>query len=161
VTRSTRLRPLLAGLSLLLLAGGLQQPVSALIRIADVSPARAKELGITVEAQPRANESDIRVQVKFKATGALKSFQYAELELAKDGKRLLVTSLRPQKPGGDSGPEDRQLEFYVDHTLAPDATVLIVASAARGGSGYQLKMKDFLPPIRAQRSTGSASSRRG
>jgi hypothetical protein len=115
------------------------------VGIEPVSRERAKQLGITVSIQPRPSESDVWVKVDFKATRALKGFTYAELELTKDGKRLVLTSLMPGKPANDSAAEDKRLGFYVDPTLLPEAKVTIVSYGGElGGSGYQLTMKDFL-----------------
>jgi hypothetical protein len=143
---SRPIRPLLVGLALLSLLCTAPRPAAALIEIEAVSPARAKELGITVQAQPRPAEGDVRVQVRFKATKALKGLSSATLELAKGGKRLLWAPLLPGKPARDSAPEDTQLEFYVDPDLLPEASVMIIVyGGGIEGSGYQLSMKNFLP----------------
>jgi hypothetical protein len=146
MTRSTRLRPLLVGLSLLLLLCGLQGPVSALYFVKDVSVAQAKELGIAVHAQPRPDSGDVRVTVSFKTTGALKGFRWADLELSKDGKQLVSAALMPRKPATDSAPEEKQVEFYIAPAALADASVTVVSyTEPLTGHGYRLRMKDYLP----------------
>lgn len=144
--RRSRLQPLLSGMLPLLFA--LQQPALALIGIKPVSKAEAKDLGITVQAKPRPDSGDVWVQVDFKTRGALEGFTWADLVVSKDGKRLLMTALMPRKPAVDSTSEETRVEFYIEPSLLPDATVTVVAYPKRQveGIGYQLKMKDFVSP---------------
>ena len=121
---------------------GLAQPCLALVRIKDVSPEQAKELGITV--RPVRREKDVRVLVDFKTTGAMKNFRYATLALTEGEKTLVSAALMPRKPSTDSGPENVQLEFYVDPAALPNASVTVVGyPEPLTGIGYRLKMKDF------------------
>jgi hypothetical protein len=133
--------------SVLLLAGLLcaaPQPGAALERHGDVSPARAKELGITVRSRPSANQ-DVWVQVEFKTAGSLKNFKRADLELASGGKRLVGAALRPV----EVAPDTLRIDFYIAPAALPDASVTVVAwSGERDGIGYRLPMKEFLPPAR-------------
>jgi hypothetical protein len=146
MTRPTRLRPLLFGLGLLPLLCALQRPASALIEIEAVSKARAKELGITVTAKPRPDSGDVWVWVDFKTQGALKGFTSGDLVVSKDGKRLVMAALMPRKAAVLRTVEDTRLDFYLEPSLLSEATVTLIAySGGLGGSGYQLKMKDFLP----------------
>jgi len=146
--RSTRLRPLLVGLALLPLLCALQRPASALIEIEAVSKARAKELGITVQVKPRPASGDVWVWVDFKNRGALKGFSSADLVVSKDGKRLVMAALMPRKPATDSPAEETRLDFYIEPSLLPEATVTVIVYPGKiEGSGYQLTMKDFLPAI--------------
>lgn len=145
--RSLRSRPALLGLAVLSSLCALPKPAAALIEIEDVSRARAKELGITVQAKPRPDSGDVWVQVDFKTRGALQGFKWADLVVTTDGKRLLMAALMPRKPAADSGADETRVEFYIEPTLLPDAAVTVVAyPGGLGGSGYRLKMKDFLPP---------------
>jgi len=133
-------RPLLTSLVLLLLLCGLPGRSYALYGIQDVSKGRAKELGITVNPGPSAN-NDLRVQVEFKTTGPMKKFRWADLELTQGEKRLVTAPLMPRKPTADSV----HLEFYGDPVALANATVTIfVQNEPLGGTGYRLKMKDFL-----------------
>lgn len=146
MTRSPRLRPLLLGLAVLPLLCALQRPASALIEIEAVSKARAKELGITVTAKPRPDAGDVWVWVDFKTQGALKGFTSADLAVSQGGKRLVMAPLLPRKPATDSTSEEKRLDFYLEPSLLAEATVTVIAyPGARGGTGYQLQLKDFLP----------------
>ena len=141
MTRSAHRRLSLAFLALLILCG-LPARCLALAEIADVSKERAKELGITVRLLPRAD--DVRVQVEFQTTGAMKEFRWADLVLTQGGKPLVTAALLPRKPTRDSPPERKQLEFYIDPAALPNATVTIfVYSVPLSGIGYRLQMKDF------------------
>jgi hypothetical protein len=121
---------------------GLAQPCLALILIKDASPDQAKELGIAV--RPVRRENDVRVLVDFKTTGALKNFRYANLALTQGEKTLVSAALMPRKPTRDSGPENVQLEFYVDPEALPNASVTVIGyPEPLTGIGYRLKMKDF------------------
>ncbi|MCC2671110.1 MAG: hypothetical protein K0Q72_3581 [Armatimonadetes bacterium] len=144
--RPSRLRPLLSGLVLVLALCGLQRPASALVLTKDVSVKDAKELGITVHAQPRPSVGDVWVKVSFKTTGALKEFTGANLVVVKDGKRLLMADLRARKPAINSAPEEQQLEFYIDPATLPGASVTVISySQPLTGIGYRLNMSDFVP----------------
>ena len=145
----TRFRLLILGLALLSLLGTAQRPASAFAEIEDVSKARAKELGITVLAQPRPDSGDVWVQVEFRSKGALKGFRWADLGLVKDGKRLICAALMPREPAGDSKPDTVRLDFYVEPALLSGATVTVFSyNQPRGGIGYCLKMKDYPPAAR-------------
>lgn len=142
MTLSTRRGPALTFLALLLLLCGPPAPCFADYDVADVSAARAKELGIAVRSQPSAN-NDVWVQVEFQTAGPLKEFRWADLELTQGGKRLVTAALMPRKPTRDS----TQLDFYIDPAALTNATVTIfVADQPLGGTGYRLKMRDSLAP---------------
>lgn len=135
-------RSLLALAALLLLPCLLQRPAPALDLLKNVSKEEAKQLGIVVTAKPR-DSGDVWVQVEYKAAGPMKEFKYTHLRLAKDGKRLVSASLQPVKPT----PDTMRFDFYVDPAMLPHATVTIVVwSDPLTGTGYVLKMKDYLPP---------------
>ncbi|MFN3650115.1 MAG: hypothetical protein ACK47B_11100 [Armatimonadota bacterium] len=139
-----RLRPLLvlAAASALLL--GVQARALAIVLIKDVSAAEAKELGITVKVGPSAND-DLRVMVEFKEVGRLSSFRYADLRLEQNGKRVVSASLQARKPAVDSPPERKLLEFYIDPDQLANASVTIVSyNEPHSGTGYRLKMKDYV-----------------
>jgi len=147
MTLSTRLRSSLTLLALLLPLCALAERCAALTLISDVSPKQAKELGITVRSQPSA-QNDARVAVEFKAVGAMEGFEYANLELTQGGKRLVTAALMPMKPVPDSSRDWVRLEFYADPAAVRDSTVTIYVYGRQsdGGTGYRLKMKDFVPP---------------
>ena len=145
----TRYRLLILGLALLSLLGTAQRPATAFAEIEDVSRARAKELGITVVAQPRPDSGDVWVQVEFQSKGALKGFRWADLELVKDGKKLISAALMPHKPAGESKPDAVRLDFYVEPALLSGASVTVFSyNNPRGGIGYRLRMTDYPPAAR-------------
>jgi hypothetical protein len=73
----------------------------------------------------------------------MKEFRWADLELTQGEKRLVTAALMPRKPSPDSV----HLEFYGDPAALADATVtLFVHDEPLGGTGYRLKMKEFLTP---------------
>ena len=146
MTLSAHRRSLLPFLVLLLLLCGLPERSSALALITDVSKKRAKELGITVRILPSAN-NDLRVQVEFKTTGPMKEFRWADFTLNHGEKRLVSTALLPRKPTGESPEESKQFEFYIDPAALPNSTVTVfVYNEPLTGTGYRLKMKEFLAP---------------
>lgn len=139
---SPRLRPGFTFLALLLLLGGLPGRCLALDLISDVSKERAKELGITVRSQPSAN-NDLWVQVEFKPTDPKREFKRADLDITRNGKRLVTASLMPQRPA----PDRMRFDFYIDPAALPDASVMIVVwSDPLTGQGYRIKMKEFVAP---------------
>ena len=71
----------------------------------------------------------------------LKGFRWADLELTREGKRLVSASIMPQKTEKDG----IHLEIYMDPAAVPDTTMTIFSYDGLGGTGYQLKLKDFLP----------------
>lgn len=150
MTLSARRMRSLPVLALAVVLGGFTTRASALSFITDVSKERARELGIVVSSQPASND-DLWVKVEFKTTGALQGYRYSHLELTRDGKRLLQVELRPRKPAPDSPAENVQLDFYLDPAALPNTTVTVYAyNEPRSGTGYRLKMKDFLSPVPPQ-----------
>src|SRR5688500_17045716 len=99
MTRSVRRHRSLPILLASLLLCGFPGRSLALSRISNVSKERAQELGITVRVLPRAD--DVRVQVEFRTTGALKEFRYANLDVTRGGKTLVSASLMPRQPAPD------------------------------------------------------------
>ena len=122
MSRAARLRPLVTVLALTLLLGALPARCFALILIKEVSTEEAKQLCITVRSQP-AQYNDLWIHVEFKTTGGLKGFRWADLELSQGGKRLVTATLMPR----DLSPDTKEVEFYLDPTALPNATVMIVA----------------------------------
>ena len=161
MTLAAHRRPVLTALALVLLLAGLPGRCFALDEIMDVSPARARELGIMVRLQPRAE--DVWVQVEFKPTEPKKAFKYTVLDVTQGGKRLVSTYLMPFKPT----PESLRFDAYLAPAAVPDSTVTVtVWEDPLTGIGYQLKLKEFMPPpqaagpapVAAARSAGAAET---
>ena len=141
--RSARSRSALPSLFLWLLLCGPPARCPAEYLVADVSKEQAKELGVVIRTQPSANH-DLRVEVEFRATGRMKEFRWADLELTQGGKRLVSAALQPRKPPRNRAADTTRLEFNIDPAALPDASVtLFVADEALGGTGYRLKMKNL------------------
>ena len=136
-----RIRLAAAWLVTLLLTLGLCGRSFALYGVRDVSKDLAKDLGISVQSKPSAN-NDTWVQVGFKATGKLKAFTWADLELTQNGKRLVTAQLQPKRPNGDK--DAVLLEFYIDPAAVSNASITIFVHEGLGGTGYELQMKNFL-----------------
>src|SRR5207253_10501558 len=71
-------------------------PSLALIEIADISPAKAKELGMEIRAQPSGPEA-VRIELEFPTKGELNLFSRVNLEISDGKKTLLSSSLLPEK----------------------------------------------------------------
>lgn len=114
---------------------------SALAVIQPVAQDKAKELGITVRSQPSAND-DLIVIVEFKKQGEMREFRWADLELSRNGKRVISSAIQPRTTDKDTV----RLDLYMDPAAVPDTSVTIfVYNQPRGGIGYRLKLKDFYP----------------
>ena len=134
-------RALLTLFAAVLCLGAFAERVSALAEILDVSPDKAKQLGITVRSQPSAND-DLMVIVEFKKQGDMKEFRWADMELSRNGKRVISSAIQPRNTDKDTV----RLDLYMDPAAIPDTSVTIfVYSQPRSGIGYRLKLKDFLP----------------
>src|SRR5882672_8339154 len=71
-------------------------PCLAMIEISDVSPTRAKELGMEIRAQPSGPDA-VRIELEFPTRGELKLFSRVNLEISDGKKPLLSSSLLPEK----------------------------------------------------------------
>lgn len=119
---------------------GFTSPCLALVEIADVSPERAKELGITLRAH-RNGEAGVAVWIEFKAAGALKNFTRVELRMTSGGKHLVSAPLQATRKA------DGAVEAYfsADPAQLAGSTLLIaVTDAPRTHIGYQLAVKSFV-----------------
>lgn len=117
------------------------EPVAAMAEIQPVSPEKSKKLGVTVRTQPSANE-DLMVIVEFKKQGEMKEFRWANVELARNGKRVIASAVQPREMEKDVV----RFDLYMDPEAGKDTTITIfVYNRARTGIGYSLKLRDFLP----------------
>ena len=112
----------------------------AMMSIADVSKARAKELGMEVRSKP-AGPDAVRVELEFEAKGALKDFSRVDLEFRDGGKFLVTSSLREER----SKPGRIVVSFAADRAHLDKLTLMVVVQPApRDMTGYQLRVKDFV-----------------
>ncbi len=128
--------------ALAVLLGVAASPCFAMMSIADVSAARAKELGMEIRSNA-AGPNAVRVELEFETKGELKSYNRVELEIREGGKFLVTSSLR----------EDRSKQGRVTVSFAADRTQLeklvlrVVVQPTFGDmTGYELRLKDFVEP---------------
>jgi hypothetical protein len=134
-------RALFTVLAAALCLGTFAERVSALAVIQDVSPDKAKALGITVRSQLSAND-DLMVIVEFKKQGDMKEFRWADMELSRNGKRVISSAIQPLSTDKDTV----RLDLYMDPAAIADTMVTVfVYNEPRSGVGYRLRLKDFLP----------------
>lgn len=119
---------------------GFASPCLALMEIADVSPARAKELGVTLRAH-RNGDAGAAVWIEFKAVGELKNFTRVELRMTSGGKHFMSAPLQvTRKPDGAV-----EAYFSADPAQLAGSTLLIaVTDAPRTHIGYRLAVKNFV-----------------
>ncbi len=117
-------------------------PCPALQEIMEVSPARAKELGVTIRSNPNG-ESGVRVELEFQPKGVLKNFMRVELEITVAGKRVVDAMLQTTRAAGDTV----TAQFSADPVyLATSALTIVVQDGERTRIGYEFKVNDFLKP---------------
>ncbi len=103
-------------------------PCFALIGVHEVSPAKAKELGITIRTE-RTGPS-IYVWIEFKAEGALKDYTQAHLSMT-DGDRSLAVTLDPKKQ-----PDGKVAVFFsAAPATVPKCTIMILVRDGSLGNG--------------------------
>jgi hypothetical protein len=110
------------------------------MEIGDVSPERAKEMGIEVRSHANG-EAGVAVIVEFKAEGALKNIARAELHLGADGKVLADAPLQTTEEDGAT----LQTRFSVDPSLlAQSHLMLVVTNRTRTIIGHRLELGAFV-----------------
>ena len=115
-------------------------PCLAMIEIADVSPARSKELGMEIRAQPSGPDA-VRIELEFPTKGELKLFSRVNLEITDGKKPLLSSSLLPEK---DSKPGRILVNFIADRAQLDKITLMVMVGEFDGRVGYELRVKDFV-----------------
>ncbi len=104
-----------------------------------VSKERGKELGMEVRSTPGVD--GVGVELEFKAAGALREFGRVELEINEGEKTVFHATLREERSRAPSV----VVRFAADRSNLEKITLLVVASEGRvGGSGYRLRVKDFV-----------------
>ena len=115
-------------------------PCFAEIVIEDVSTNRAKELGVTIRTNMNG-QAGIQVWLEFKTTGELKKYSHVELQIGKGENLIMSAPLLTTHPS----PESVAVNFSAYPAYLPKSTLMIVVSdAPLGGTGYRLKVKDFI-----------------
>src|SRR5689334_22156341 len=111
-------RALLTLLVSIVCLGAFATRSSALPVIQPVAPDKAKELGITVRSQPYAND-DLLVIVEFKKQGDMREFRWADMELSRNGKRVISSAIQPRTTDKDRV----RLDLYMDPEAVKDTSV--------------------------------------
>src|SRR6266550_6413842 len=114
-------------------------PCFAMMSIASVSPARAKELGMEIRSQP-AGPDAVRVELELETRGELKYFNRVDLEIRDGGKLLISSALMPEnrsKPG-------HVVVVFTAARAQLDKITLMVVVGDFGDVGYALRVKDFV-----------------
>ena len=118
-------------------------PCLGMISIAEVSPARAKELGMEVRARA-AGPDAVFVELEFKAEGVLKSINWIEL-VARDGGKLQVSArLREDR----SKPGRIVVSFTAARGQLDKMTLMVVSGVPITDVGYVLRVRDFVDPAK-------------
>jgi hypothetical protein len=108
--------------------------------IEEVSPNRAKELGVTIRTNMNG-QTGIQVVMEFKTTGELKRYSHVELQIGKGESRVMSAPLLAAHPG----PESVVVNFSAYPAYLTRSTLMIVVSdTPLGGTGYRFKVQDFL-----------------
>ena len=122
----------------------------AYMSIEEVSKARAKELGMEVRTV-QAGPDVVRIELEFKADGDLKSFERVDLELMEGGKLVLESTLKEEK----ATPGHVMVGFAAARAHLDGMTLRVVTGTPRDYTGYDLRLKDFIEPVKA---AGAATS---
>lgn len=107
--------------------------------IEDVSPERAKELGVAVRARPNGN-AGIKVTLEFKPEGVLKDFNRVELRMTAEEKSLVSAPLHVALPT----PDRATANFSAEPSLLAGSSLTIFVPGGLGGEAYRFKVKDFV-----------------
>jgi hypothetical protein len=134
------MKPILRLPALTFLLAVATTPCFAEMLIEHVTTERAKQLDIKLQVTPAAHDT-LRIVLDVPTTGELKAFTRVDLEITDAGKLLLSTSLKVIR----SKPGYVVVSLTADRANLDNMTLRVVSSQpALGGSGYDLRVKDFL-----------------
>jgi hypothetical protein len=134
------MKPILHLLILSFLLALIARPSSAEMLIERVTTERAKQLGMQIQANPAGHDA-LRIVLDFPTTGELKSFTRVDLEITDAGKLVLSSTLKD----GHSKPGHVVVSLTAGRANLENMTLRVVSSQpALGGSGYDLRLKDFI-----------------
>ena len=127
-------------LAALILLLAIAKPALAMISIENVSPDRARELGI--ELRGTANgPNEAWIQMEFKPEGPLKDFQHVTLEI-RDGSQFLLgwTALQAKRVEGSG----KVSVGVMGNRKFLEKVTLRIVTGATGEEGRELKITDFV-----------------
>ena len=110
-----------------------------MMEIEQVTPVRARELGITVLAKP-AGPDLVRVELSFPTAGPMKDFRRVDLYISEAGKSVLEVSLLAEQ----TKPGEILASFAADQARIEKTTFRIVTGVGRSMVGHDLRAKDFV-----------------
>ena len=117
------------------------KPCFAMMEIAHVSREQAKEMGTELRFIGNG-PNEVWVELEFKAEGKLKDFSHVSLEI-REGEKLLVGYAALREKRSSSG--SVVVSFMANRAFLDKITLrVVVADVPLGGSGYELRVKDFV-----------------
>jgi hypothetical protein len=114
-------------------------PCLALWGIAEVTPEKAKELGMEVRSKG-AGPKDVRIELEFKIAGALKDFHRVDLRFGETNGEALTAALKEDR----SKPGHATVSFSADRQQLDKINLWIMVPQSRGGTAYAVRVKDFV-----------------
>ena len=110
------------------------------ITVGDVSPARAKTLGVTLRTE-KNGDAGVKVWLGFKTKGELEKFNYIELQIGDGEDRIMSAPFLVSHPSQGSV----VVTFSAYPAYLPRSTLMIVVyDGPEGDVGYRFKVKDFI-----------------
>ncbi|MBI3851913.1 MAG: hypothetical protein HY298_16780 [Verrucomicrobia bacterium] len=115
-------------------------PCFAMMEIAQVSKARAKELGMEIRSKANG-PNEVWVELEFKPEGKLKDFIHVSLEIRQGKKFLLGYAPLREKPSGSGSVV---VSFLANRAYLDKITLSVVVGRPMDMTGYELRVKDFV-----------------
>ena len=113
--------------------------------IEQVSKKRAKELGMEIQTKASGSNA-LWVELEFKPEGKFKDFSHVSLEI-REGEKLLVGYAALREKRSRSG--SVVVTFVANRAFLDKITLrVVVADVPLGGSGYELRVKDFVELVK-------------
>lgn len=139
-----------------LLAG--ESRSTALIRVAKLTPEKARELGITMKSRPNGSDGTL-VWIEFKKQGVLEAFTHAKLQMnGAQGKHLISARLEPEVISRGPAGDVVSISFAANPSQLKHCTFWVVAhGSSRGDVGYILRVDEFLDLGSIQGATANPS----
>ena len=112
----------------------------AMMEIAQVSKARAKELGMEIRSKANGPK-EVWVELEFKPEGQFKSFSHVSLEIREGDKLLLGYAALREKRSSSGGVV---VNFMANRAYLDKITLSVVVGLPMDMTGYELRVKDFV-----------------
>lgn len=116
------------------------EPCGAMISVEDVTPRRARELGVTFRTTTNGI-AGIRVWVEARAEKELAKITYAEVKIGEGDGRIMSAHLRERRLKEGR----RTFLFSVrPRYLSQSSVMLVVYNGPRGAVGYRFRLSRFI-----------------